>query len=625
MDLELKKSKWRRRTAWIAPRHGAIPENAWESRIPSGKAQGEREALIAEANRYVQGEYALLGISFRELRARANWHLDPQTGRQVPLVFGLDIDYRDTRVAGNVKNIWEKNRHHHLTVIALAYMFTNEIRYALELELQLRSWVEQNPFPLGINWSSSLELGIRLISWVWIERLLRGSPLHNALFGEKGFLWPAIYWHQWLISNQFSHGSSANNHLIGEMAGLFMASLIWPVFSESKQWQCRSKNILEREMIRQSFSSGINREQAFSYHIFSLEFFLLAGLEGARMRSPFSTTYKKLLRRMLEAIPPLTDAGGNLPRYGDSDEGMALQLRPLNSSRVDWLYRLGHSWLNAQVPCPNKDSGMLAAWVIWPDVDNNVDETPLPSGSVQFADAGHFVLANHRNTPQEVFCLVDAGPVGYLSIAAHGHADALSFTLSVGGTPIIVDPGTYIYHAEPEWRDYFRSTRAHNTVLINGSNQSVSGGPFMWLKKANTTMLEWKPTSQGGVLAAAHDGYTRLFDPVTHRRRLNLEEEHLQIEDRLKGTGVHSVEWRLHFSPECLAKLEAFCCYINWKAGSLKILLDDRMGWRLLRGDQDGGWYSPSFNVKEPTYTLVGSMTAELPITLQTSCKIEIS
>ena len=80
----------------------------------------------------------------------------------------------------------------------------------------------------------------------------------------------------------------------------------------------------------------------------------------------------------------------------------------------------------------------------------------------------------------EIWCRCDGGPHGFLSIAAHAHADALSVEVRYGGVDILADPGTYCYHGEPAWRSYFRSTIAHNTVELGGRSQSSDGGPFMW-------------------------------------------------------------------------------------------------------------------------------------------------
>ena len=113
------------------------------------------------------------------------------------------------------------------------------------------------------------------------------------------------------------------------------------------------------------------------------------------------------------------------------------------------------------------------------------------------------------------------GRLGYLSIAAHGHADALSFTLSAGGEELLIDPGTFAYHTQKQWRDYFRGTSAHNTVRIDGQDQSVGAGNFLWLAHAPVARARIQcSTPQFDRLVAEHDGYRRLADPVTHRREL---------------------------------------------------------------------------------------------------------
>ena len=593
-------------SSWTAP----IPNISTKQKdwwkppnLPLAKL-AEHKALLEEAKCYLQGNYTWLNIFSQE--SLPNWHLDPQTDRLAPLKPGLDINYRDRKLVGNVKNTWEKSRHHHLTVMSAAYLLTKDEKYATVVAEQLKDWIINNPFPLGINWTSSLELGIRLISWVWIDRLLRGSQAHNLLFGESGILWSAIYWHQWLISQHYSHASSANNHLVGEMAGLFISAAHWSVFPNSKRWQSLAWGKLSAEISQQTFPCGLNREQAFAYHIFVTEFFLLAGIEAQMHDLEVAEQYQDHLRKMLEVVPPLIDTNGNLPRYGDSDEGMALQIRPHQSSRIDWLFRLGRQYVGARVPIANCESGYLAASLVnFPDRDT-LGEVPAPPESLALPDAGLYVLAQNRGTPQEIFCLADAGQLGFLSLAAHGHADALAFTLSIGGVPIIVDPGTYTYHANPHWRNYFRSTKAHNTVAVDDLDQSKSGGTFLWTKKANIKVLDWQITPKGSLLSAEHDGYTCLRGKVVHRRKLTLEQHKLKIEDRLQNNDIHQVEWRLHFSPQCTVYLKSGCCLIKWDSGLLTIYLDEQMEWSLLTGASNGGWYSAGFNLKESTTTLVG-------------------
>lgn len=621
IEHAVRKRWWRRRNSWEAPEPNIVFSDKWVLQHPRKDAYNERVLLLDEAADYLEGHYNLLHVPLQT--TTLDWHLDPETGTRAPLAFGLDIDYRDRALVGNIKNVWEYSRHRHLTVVALAYALTRDERYAREVEKQLLSWLKDNPFPLGVHWHSTLELGVRLIAWVWIERLLRGSDSHAKLFGASRELWAAVYWHQWMIHNQRSYGSSANNHLVGEMAGLYIASAVWPYFAESPKWQATAREVLEQEVSVQTFSSGLNREQAFFYHRFSLELFLLAGLEAERAEAAFSPNYRVWVKRMLEVIPVLLDVAGNPPRYGDEDGGTALQLRPRETSPLDWLYRLGIFWVRARIPLPKSGSGLLAATVIWPDGRNrDAQADPPMSGSVSLQDAGLFILTSNRGTPREVFCLADAGSLGFLSTAAHGHADALSFTLNVGGHPVIIDPGTYGYFCGPEWRDYFRGTKAHNTMLVDGQDQSRSGGAFLWVRKADARVLHWRPGLNGAELLAEHDGYTRLPGRVVHRRRLTLTDKRLDIHDELAGHGEHELQWRLHFHPSCRCDLQQDRCRVSWRGGSLQIDLAPVLEWRLAQGEPDAGWYSPAFNLKMPTTTLMGVALARLPQTVTNYIKV---
>ena len=138
---------------------------------------------------------------------------------------------------------------------------------------------------------------------------------------------------------------------------------------------------------------------------------------------------------------------------------------------------------------------------------------------------GHRAGADVRG--REIWCRVDAGPHGFLSIAAHAHADALAIEVRVDGVDVLADPGTYCYHGEPAWRAYFRSTAGHDTLELDGRDQSESGGPFLWTRHANTWLLETVGLDGTPVArwVAEHDGYSRRDEPVRHRRHVELDRE----------------------------------------------------------------------------------------------------
>jgi hypothetical protein len=172
---------------------------------------------------------------------------------------------------------------------------------------------------------------------------------------------------------------------------------------------------------------------------------------------------------------------------------------------------------------------------------------------VQFPDTGYYLLGTSFETPDEIRLLVDCGPLGYLSLAAHGHADALSFVLNVGDREILVDPGTYAYHTEPEWRRYFRSTAAHNTVCIDGEDQSVQAGNFMWTHHAHAACLKIEMSPRLQRFIGEHDGYRRLPDPVVHRREISFrpDQQCFDVIDTLRCRHTHTATRHWHFAPDC--------------------------------------------------------------------------
>lgn len=597
--------------------------------LTSPELAREIQVLRHEADALLEGRWPFFSFadqaSSATLDGFPDWHRCDSTGVQSdPHAFGPDIDYRDAELVGDYKYIWEKSRHHHTTVFALAYAITGEDRYARAAGQQITDWIRHNPPLRGLNWTSGLELGVRLISWAWCFHLLRGHPVWEEVFSPESSFWPTVYQHQLFLSRYASLGSSANNHLLGELAGQYVASLTWPLFPESEAWRRTAKASLEREAALQFFDSGLNREMGFDYHLFATELLLLPALIGAGRDDAFTDSYLSRIRAAIEALELLLDSRGHRPRYGDSDEGLAVQLQGRAMRREDWLLRVGRIYLGAAVKEPN--CGRLMTHLLTP-VDA-APRNPLPQhvpGSFAFVDAGLYVLVHRRHTPQEIMVLADAGPLGYLSLAGHGHADALSFTLSVGGQPVLVDPGTYLYLVEPRWRSYFRSTAAHNTVEVDHQDQSVQAGGFIWSHKARTQIYSWEAREDGGCLVASHDGYERLPGRVIHRRTFKLCGTQLELTDILQGERRHQARLHFHFHPQCRVQSDGAQSWrVEWPGGALRLNLDPRLKAHLGEGEEQPplGWYSPIYGVKTPSPSIRAELTGDLPLTLHTTLEV---
>jgi len=309
------------------------------------------------------------------------------------------------------------------------------------------------------------------------------------------------------------------------------------------------------------------------------------------------------------------DVAGNVPMVGDSDDALVARLDPRSDfDRYRSLLATG-AVLFRRADFKAK-AGRLddkTRWLLGPQAQEVFD--CIPAGARlpvrrDFPDGGYYILGDGFETPQEVRLVVDAGPLGYQAIAAHGHADALSFTLSALGRELIVDPGTFAYHTEPQWRSYFRGTGAHNTVRIDGLDQSEQGGKFMWLRKANSGCAAWLSDAREDRFEGWHDGYARLEDPVMHSRTIHFDKRArlFVIEDALSMRGEHEVELFFHFDERCRVALDEDGCIAERDHLRLGLKLPERADAevRLLAGSVDpvAGWVSRRFDERVPAPTL---------------------
>jgi hypothetical protein len=224
---------------------------------------------------------------------------------------------------------------------------------------------------------------------------------------------------------------------------------------------------------------------------------------------------------------------------------------------------------------------------------------------MQFSESGYYLMGAGFDTPDEVRLLVDAGALGFLSIAAHGHADALSFLLNIGDREILVDPGTYAYHTDPAWRRYFRSTLAHNTIGVDEQDQSVQAGNFMWTHHAHARCIEFETGVDRQRFVGEHYGYQRLEDPVVHRREIvcDTRRQTIEVIDMLRCDGSHRVRRSWHFAEDC--QVERAGNGLKVVSGLTQVLfepLEELDGTQLIRGGsaEQGGWVSRSFGCKQP-------------------------
>ncbi|GAQ64013.1 heparinase II/III family protein [Streptomyces scabiei] len=571
--------------------------------------------LVAEADRLLAGHAEFFGV-VRDDLADPDWCHDPKTGRRAPWGYAFDVPYRDEDAVGDIKQIWELSRHQYLTVLAAAFAVTGDERYAERVAAHLRSWWSANAPLRGVHWTSGIELGIRLLSWVWVRRLLDGWPGAAGLFEDNPVARRQIWHHQRWLAAFPSRGSSANNHVIAETAGQFAASCAFDWFPASGRWRADALRSLERQLRANTFPSGLNRELATEYHGLVLELGLAALAEADAAGVPVPASVRLVLLRMTDALAAVVDDRLRPPRQGDADDGHGLIVDGADTDRWGSLLATGEAvfgrldWWPA-VTGTDVRTPLLAA-LVRPYPAKGAPAVARPASRPhRFADAGLTILRG----PEGIWCRCDGGPHGFLSIAAHAHADALSLEVRHDGVDVLADPGTYCYHGQPEWRRYFRSTLGHNTLELDGADQSVSGGPFLWTRQARSRVLVSEMSGEGTARwCAEHDGYA----PSVHRRRVELTaaSRELRVVDEVRGPR-RAVRLAFHLGPAVTADLAGHRAELTWTRDgedrSAVLDLPGQLSWSAHRGASDPplGWYSAGFGRKEPATTLIGTGFAD--------------
>jgi hypothetical protein len=337
---------------------------------------------LVQAEKLCQHRFDLLGYTDLDFGTPIDWHFDPVHDKRVPRKPWYQIPFLDFDQIGDHKIVWELNRHQHLVTLAQGWQSTSEGRFRAEILAQWTHWQRENPYPIGINWASALEVAFRALSWLWVRHLI--GDFHDGLL-------PALHLHGWYIERFLSTYFSPNTHLLGEGVALFSIGLLCPQIADASRWQARGWEIVLQQAETQVRPDGFHFEQSVYYHIYALDFFRFARTLAAINALVIPPSFDRTIEKMSDALAVLSQTG-RPPNFGDDDGG-----RVIGSLR-----------------------------------------RPLAASAAQSVGGIHIITDRHSQL------FIDAGPQGALT-GGHGHADALSIQLIVAGRPVLIDPGTFCY------------------------------------------------------------------------------------------------------------------------------------------------------------------------------------
>lgn len=567
------------------------------------------EKTTSIADKLLQHRYEYLAIGEIDLGEEISWNHEYQKDIDTPLEFGPWMNYRDTDSYGDFKYFWELPRLQHLIILAKAYYLTGNEDYAKETAEQIKGFVEQSPYLQGVNWIMPMEPAIRLVSITWITAFLKEYLAKHP--DTCQLIEQIVTSHVDYITKNYAAYSSANNHLIGEAAGVFVASICFSQIKGMKKHQEEAYNILCKEIISQHHADGVNKEQAIHYQLFALDFFVLAGLLGRDNNVEFPDSYWQMLENSVGFVAAITDSSYSIPEIGDSDDGKAVLLSDLGDNMIQSLIATSAILFErAEFKAIAKTLDEKSFWLLGNKGRVEFDtlkSVPSPINK-KFEDGGYYILSSNKSVNAKV--VVDCGPLGLGSIAAHGHADSLSFVLNAYGRSFFVDPGTYTYVADDPYRNYFRSTYAHNTIVVDGLDQSQIAGAFLWSQKTNSFVKDFSKNDSYDEIIGWHDGYQRLQSPVTHRRSIKLdkEKEMVTIDDYLDTDGTHKIDQCFHLNPEChVERISDDTWRITHTGKVIELVIDAKLSCKIYEGNQEPilGWCSNTYGQKCQTNTFV--------------------
>src|SRR5215470_12241017 len=542
-------------------------------RMMNQRYPAERDAIIKTAEGALAGKFSLLGhaeLSFGDPPdSPIDWRLDPVSGLRAPLRHWSRLHPLEPLGGGDPKVVWELNRHAHFVTLGQAYWLTDDNRFAAAFADQVSAWIDANPVGMGVNWASSLEVAFRSIAWLWALNLCVDSREVTPDFFAR--LLKSLIEHGRHIERYLSYYASPNTRLTGEALGLFYLGLALPELDRAKRWRNLGLQILLDQAPKQVRPDGVYFEQSSYYHRYTTDFyshlFALTRANDIMIDREHEIMLWHKLEAMLDHLMWITRPDGSSPLLGDDDGGRLIKLtaRAANDfrdtlaigaailKRGDWKYVAGKA-----------PAEML--WMIGPEGVARYDRLrvePPREISREFMSGGYFVMRDGWRRDSS-FVLIDCGPHGAAVGAGHAHSDALSIEFASRGVTWLVDPGTYVYAADAKTRNEFRSTAAHNTVMVDDQPQSIPSGPskpFSWRTAANCRLREFIEHSDAIFFQGSHDGYERLRDPVTHVRsalylkpdkRNNLP-ECLIVRDQFTAKKRHRYAIRYHFAPDCEA------------------------------------------------------------------------
>jgi hypothetical protein len=549
------------------------------------------------------------------------WRTDLKTGYEWPLKPSGRLEYSLLHLPCDIKVPWELSRFQHLYPLAQYWTVFRDQRAPLEFKEQIESWSAGNPVGLGPNWACTMDVALRAYSLVWLAAAFSDSEALGGEFWEQ-FL-RVIWQHGEWIAAHLEVGAVNGNHYIADALGALTCGAFFDRTAQGLRWFDLGRGILESEIVQQIEADGTDIEASVPYQRLVMEIFVAGKLLLDRNSVVASDRFNRRLEKAFEFVYAYITPEGKIPIIGDADDGrvFAFGNQDVNDhryllaigcvlfNRSDWKARVGNASVEELL------------WVLGPNGLSKFDalaSAPERLDSQYFEKGGVAVL---RSMNQYLY--VDAGPVGLRGLGGHGHNDILSFEWHAHATPILTDSGAYVYTADADARNKFRSSDFHNSVMVDGNEVNrfwPNGSLWHLFADAEPINQSFFETAQEVHFGSAHTGYVRLDPPVTVRREFTLSQAKPEwtLHDFADGSGNRQLDFFFQLAPSLHGMLRSRGIDLFLEktlVATIRSTCDD------LRWEEIGGWFSPSYGVRIPRERWRATARVALPF----ACKWTLS